>query len=276
MTSSERDEAWVSHYMRRLALLVEAYGATIFPSVGSVLIGVGSALSSGNLKWYLVGIGGVLVMGGIILAITVKPSNEQLRRTHAESASQSQQRGASLQACLLALSRGLLNSLGINDTQHRVSIYTVRGDSFALISRWSESPKLNTTGRKTFPIYEGVIGNAWEHRFTTESRLGQRREKWLAQQTEQFGIEPSVAAKLKMQSRSFAAARIDDRSKRIGVIVIESLKPEPIIDVSDAELLTKSHLFTCIKEILAHSDALFPTVHELKHPRHGDNAKGAP
>jgi hypothetical protein len=43
----------------------------------------------------------------------------------------------------------------------RISVYKIYDNEFVRIGRTSEDPNLKTSGRKSYPIHEGLIGKGW-------------------------------------------------------------------------------------------------------------------
>ena len=56
--------------------------------------------------------------------------------------------------------KSIAKSLGFSYNE-RISLYIIDEDKFVRCARFSQNPKYNQPGRATYPLNEGVIGEAW-------------------------------------------------------------------------------------------------------------------
>lgn len=110
----------------------------------------------------------------------------------------------------------------------RVSLYRCDGDCFTLVARRSAMPTFDESlGRGIYPLNEGVLDLAWRENTAGVESLpppGEDptpRRRWLEAQR-RLNVPEAVAAAFVMRSQSYAAFRIAERERALGVIVFES------------------------------------------------------
>lgn len=132
-------------------------------------------------------------------------------------------------AILEAALRNLLDDMGVDTSQARVSVYSHSDDRFFLLARVSGSQGLEARGRSTYLTGQGVIGQAWDLGRSLAARLPADRSAWNRRNEEEWGIPSAVAAQLTMQARSLLGRRLDVpglQTDPVGVLVVESLQPQ--------------------------------------------------
>lgn len=111
----------------------------------------------------------------------------------------------------------------------RASLYLNHQDRFHIVARSSADPTLRPFGRTSYPVEQGVIGLAWRDTEAVAVDLPRRRDHWNTHMARNYGIPTEEAARLRMQSRSLVALRIDHDgpagAKPLGVVVLESVAP---------------------------------------------------
>lgn len=138
------------------------------------------------------------------------------------------------EAVPLRLMRVELKGLGAKAeyfSNERISLYRAEADGFALVARYSKSPRFDQSlGRELLPLEQGAIGEAWHKGTAYLPNLpnpGQDLEpptkQWLEAQKRQCRIDSEVATGFVMRSQFYAAFRIaSEADDSEGVIVFES------------------------------------------------------
>lgn len=134
--------------------------------------------------------------------------------------------------------RMLLGALSLN-SDGRPSLFAPCGDHFILVGRYSAMPRYRQSpGRPRYPLSAGILGSAWHKSEASEAELpdpghsDSPRKGWLARQLK-LGVEETVATAFVMKSRSYAAIRLDDDHRSLGVLVVECERPASQTQPSD-------------------------------------------
>lgn len=110
------------------------------------------------------------------------------------------------------------------DDNSRLSLYVDNGSSGLLsIGRWGTNPNYESVGRKVLPKDLGCVGLAWAESWVFEGDFGTENYD---QHPSHHGMAPDVIAELKMKPRYLAALRIDDSSRKLAVLVFESMQAD--------------------------------------------------
>lgn len=211
------------------------HGATACAHLASVLLLSSTVLQAMEFPawiWILVAVLGVVsaIIAGVF-ALFVKPSYNQLRREHQELDDECARLRNSQAAMLGYLAkRALIDIVEENQAvlmTSRISIYVEQQGQFVLLGRWAKNEKFRRVGRRSFPIDQGLIGQAWESKdgVARVRKLPADEDRWVAEQCKRYGFDEEAARNLTMQSRSISAVRIDSGPKS-GVFVIESELPD--------------------------------------------------
>lgn len=211
------------------------HGATACAHLASVLLlssTVLQAVQSPDWIWILVAVLGVVsaITAGVF-ALFVKPGYNQLRREHQELDDECARLRNSQAAMLGYLAKRALIDIVEEDEKtlmtSRISIYVEQQGQFVLLGRWAKNEKFRRVGRRSFPIDQGLIGQAWKSKdgVAKVRKLPADEDRWVDQQCNRYGFDEETARNLTMQSRSISAVRIDSGPKS-GVFVIESELPD--------------------------------------------------
>ena len=123
----------------------------------------------------------------------------------------------------------LTKSLGFGHNE-RISVYKIYNNEFVRIGRTSDDPNLKNSGRKSYPIHEGLIGKGWS--------IGEYFIDNLPDPTERTGttyfnainaiaqIPRTVIDNINMKSRTYYICRVEGfDSEPKAVFVAESKNP---------------------------------------------------
>lgn len=190
------------------------------------------AVQSSDWIWILVAVLGVVsAIIAAVFALFVKPGYNQLRREHQELDDECTRLRNSQAAMLGYLAKRALIEIVEEDEKtlmtSRISIYVEQQGQFVLLGRWAKNEKFRRVGRRSFPIDQGLIGQAWKSKdgVAKVRKLPADEDRWVDQQCNRYGFDEETARNLTMQSRSISAVRIDSGPKS-GVFVIESELPD--------------------------------------------------
>lgn len=158
-------------------------------------------------------------------------------RSRADSAAEANERASFAEHAVMTEVRSHLQALMVLlslYSEGRASIFLCRDDHFVLIGRYSPSPALRrTSGRLTYPMDQGVISAAWRDATAEDPSLpdpGPRGASvptrgWTSRQVRQHHVPEEIALRFTMRSRSYAAVRLDDHERSLGVLVVETERP---------------------------------------------------
>ncbi len=149
----------------RLEALLQRAFETVRGHGGFLLVTVGATIASFSAipnAWWLAIPGALLVIGGIVLHVKLKPSYSELLRQASQDEARAKETAASLQSALESILRRVAAHCGINETHQRISIYCHVGNEFVMLARHSVSTRLRGSGRGRYPAGKGVIGEAWD------------------------------------------------------------------------------------------------------------------
>lgn len=117
-------------------------------------------------------------------------------------------------------------------TDERITVYLhwETLDQFTAIFRVSGNPDFRKVVRDLYPKETGIIGKAWADEQAEEvlsSNINETRADFERRLCDKWGFPQEIAKKIRMESKTLFAARIDDREHTaIGVIVVESKTPD--------------------------------------------------
>lgn len=242
ITSAER--RWLR--LRLWLLGIRDYVGTFVLAAGGVLL----ALGPGDWRFNL---GAILAVGAALWNLKNVRRYVHLTEREAQSRQRAADRSSSLLTILDTALRALMDELtDIDFTQARISIYRHRGDHFVPLARVSKSPRLQARGRSEYPENQGAIGRAWDKGAFKATNLPEKRDDWMQNCIDEFGMDESTAATLQMQSRSIVCHRLDTSTpptSGIGVLVVESLKARGV-DGKTLDTLLASPLFPLLSLML--------------------------
>jgi hypothetical protein len=229
--------------VKRLQTFLRRWITVLIP-VAIVVLTAGSGATNGHyhlfghrfaVSWTLIVVAAVL---GVVEAVVV--ARRQLRVKALEAAASGlEARAVAGEESVIALMRAEL--LAIQDrarqfSSERVSLFRCDGDHFILVGRRSPCPPFDESlGRDRYPLDQGVLGAAWQNNVAGEPSLPAAgptsdppRRRWLDAQM-RLGVPEEVARSFTMRSQAYAAFRIQERDRALGVIVFEST-----VSVTDA------------------------------------------
>lgn len=223
-----------------------------------------------GLKWAL-----AAVVLGVISAFAIfkwfKPTYSELaqQRAHAvEQMNQAKEAAAdevrqhrdALQGALDELLVQLATYVCDDTVDTRVSVYSVEGDEFLLLARYSKNPNHERRGRSSYPLNQGAIGVAWARQWVIQNSSEETREGWEESLLEQ-GFSSEEARHLSMHSRSIYAHRLDRGSAKAGVVVFEA-EDENRFTAKTVSKVERSFLRETLAAVVNASHVYFPRVHE--------------
>ena len=100
----------------------------------------------------------------------------------------------------------------------RITVYIHTEASFIPFARYSSNPVLIQKGRTFYPEKEGCIGKAWEEGCCYEGKMAKNKTSF-------YKMDVSTFEGRHMKAKTIYAHRIGDGAKGLGVIVVESTKP---------------------------------------------------
>ncbi|MGA4634547.1 hypothetical protein ACPA5B_11765 [Pseudomonas solani] len=118
---------------------------------------------------------------------------------------------------------------GLNfSTYERISIYYEFNRDFYLLARHSQNPEFSRTNRQKFPINQGVLYMAWQHRYWKEDEcpISTELESYKKYLVDTYGFDERRISEFRMRSCRYLAVAVTDADIPIGVIVFESISPE--------------------------------------------------
>lgn len=275
---------WIERLAGNVARGITGYGGSVLPILGATFLAVAPFVMPKSVVfgWALVGIGIVLTLLGVAALIMLKPNYWALRRENAELESKhtdlqgrmgerERQLGeeqkahkTSLVAMLNHVARRALNAAAPNHARDRcrISVYVERDEQFVLVARWSQNERLRRPGRSTFPMGQGVIGQAWDGRKGAAYLDGLKSdpEEWILEQCAMYGFDEATARAMTMKSRSIAAVRVDGERKT-PILVVESLDSK-LAGLRATYALKDCEPFNEIARIISDADIIIPEVHE--------------
>jgi len=206
------------------------------PAAVAILIGA-AALNNGHytlagqgfaVSWTLIAAAALLAL---LEAAVVARHQLQVSALTAER-DEALDRAIGAESAIVRLMRAELAALQLRAHQfssERVNLFRCDGDHFTLVARRSPRPLFDESlGRERYPLDQGVLGRAWAETPAGELSLpsaggeqGPPRRAWLDAQR-RLGVPEDVARGLTMRSQAYAAFRIADRERSLGVILFES------------------------------------------------------
>lgn len=203
---------------------VKANGHTPLTGLGALAVGMGSLHS-----WWFVS-GAALSMAGLVWGLFAAPKVHEILEREGRATTRALERTDVLKSVLQRILHQIAQTLALDLSQSRISVYTHVEDTFFMVMRHSSNPVLSAPGRTAYPDRQGLIGAVWS---TGDCRLVQNlpkdRDLWNEKCTSKWQIPRATVSEISMQARSLIGRRIDSaeghRSQALGVIILESLLP---------------------------------------------------
>lgn len=238
-----------------MARLLRGHGGFVWITLGAVAFGLAAI---DGMAWMVI-VGGVLTVVGIVVHLLLKPSYAVLLRREQDANEQAALAAQALQGSLQSMLRRIAVHCGINETHQRISIYCHVGEEFVMLARYSTSPRLQASGRGVYPADKGVIGEAWDRGESTRWDWPEDREEWNRLQCTLYGLPRGTVEALSMHACSMVALRLTHDANHVGVIVMESTQKR---GVKKAQLTSarQSLLLESVNEIMYAAQPQFPEV----------------
>ena len=122
--------------------------------------------------------------------------------------------------------KSIAKSLGFSHNE-RISLYIIDEDKFVRCARFSQNPKYSQPGRATYPLNEGVIGEAWNNGFEFFARFPdaqKNKNAYIEKTNNKYRISRDDVASFSMFPRLILGYRISnhDKSEHNAIIIVES------------------------------------------------------
>lgn len=154
--------------------------------------------------------------------------------------------------------QSLLAELNLLNDHCRMTVYQHEPAraTFVSIGRVSHSPKLRKPGRAEYPDDQGLIAEAWTSTRATRFRLPEDPDEWAAE-VSLTGIPEDEALMIQMKSRSYVGVRLDYGMRKVGVLMLEGLKPQSV-NSTHADDIQKHAAYNELAAMLAVTPKLPP------------------
>lgn len=209
---------------------------TVLIPVAVIVLTAASGATNGHYKiaghklavaWTLIVIAALLAAVEIVLVGRRQRRIETIDRERLQFAGRADRAERALMRLMRAELIGLQERADLFSGE-RVSLFRCDGDFFTLVARRSPMPTFDQSlGRARYPVGQGVLDLAWRQNTAGVESLPQPgdeptpRRRWLEAQ-KRLNIPNAVAAAFVMRSQSYAAFRIAERERSLGVVVFES------------------------------------------------------
>lgn len=115
----------------------------------------------------------------------------------------------------------------------RITLYIHNGKkTFIPFGRASLNTEYRKKGRPFYPDGQGCISKGWKNGwdfYDFKIDPSENINGYASEQYQQYGIQKGITKKLKMHPRQIGAFRIGNKHNPVGIIVVESIKPEKFI-----------------------------------------------
>lgn len=177
-----------------------------------------------------------------------------------------------LQNAMDVLVRHHLNHLRAWTPDARISVYSVEGEEFVLVSRRSKNPTHERRGRPAYSLARGVVGEAWENGTAQRFSESTIRDEWERELVASGDFTESEVRELTMMARTIHATRLDAQDgEPVGMLVLESTRQRRFKDgILKSMLGATAHAMSLI---LTNSHSEFPRVIERSHEREGSTSE---
>lgn len=115
----------------------------------------------------------------------------------------------------------------------RITLYIHNGkETFIPFGRASLNTEYRKKGRPFYPDRQGCISEGWKNGwdfYDFQMDPSENINGYANEQYQQYGIQKGITKKLKMLPRQIGAFRIGNKHNPVGIIVVESIKPQKFI-----------------------------------------------
>lgn len=240
-----------------------AYLSAVITKDGDPLAWVGLMPTS---SWVWAGAIVVLVVLWLIVVKRLqRPSYAKLVEIARDERARSSAKASALESTTKSLLRELSAHCSAHGANFRVSTYVFHGGRFVAVARHSSDPKLTLmkNGRSHQTDELGIVAEAWRKGEAVAQDLPADRDEWEEKVRERFGYSSKITKLFRMQSRSYAALRIDGPENPVGVLVFESLQPRGVGLKKTLNVAKGSRVLTVIQESICAHHELLPQVEAL-------------
>ncbi len=205
--------------------------------LGTVAVGTGSIgglVDKEAWGWFAwaIGLGVIATAVGGVAGLAKSPSVVRLIASERRSRERAETLVSGIRSAFSGELAQVLRFINRYEPGARASLYLHVDETFQIVSRSSSDPNLRSFGRTSYPPSQGVIGRAWSDSEAVAVDLPKRRDHWNSHMARNYGFSEAEAGRLRMQSRSLVALRIDHDgpagARPLGVVVLESVKPTAI------------------------------------------------
>jgi len=191
----------------------------------------------------------VTAVGSVVAQFALqKPSYMELARQKEEAEAASEAKSEAIKKSLDVLARHLASHCKAASNSDRVSVYYCHGDQFVLVARYSMHPVYNERGRRSYPLVQGALGDAWNRGFAI-TNLPVTRKAWNKSLESSHGFDAELAASLKMHCLDIVALRIDVDYHPVGVVVFESTERGRVTQTT-LDTAKSSMLYQALSELV--------------------------
>lgn len=220
--------------------------------VGAILIGFGY---ENRVQFWL---GVVASVIAALLELWLGPRYARLIDSERLSNARATERASAIQKILYAGLRAMMDTLSVDFSQARVSIYRHKGDHFIMLARDSDSLRLKEPGRVRYPDTQGIIHRAWDNEEAVATNLPADRTEWEQRCASEYDMDIDDLRSMSMQALSVVGKRIDltvgSGTRPIGLIVFESLTPRGV-NGRTLDKVNRSSTYPLLEQILVEAIA---------------------
>lgn len=182
--------------------------------------------------------------------------------TLAKLAEKSTAKGLSLERALKRSLAGLAQQILLDTEESRITVYYEYDGNFYSLARHSKNRVFSQKGRDSYPCDKGVIGHIWDNHAQIV-RLPLDESKWLSETTTRWGFTREAALGLSMKARCIAGILLQHDQDWVGLVVIETLKPNGIKQ-TDLEEAKKSWAFEQLQDLVGSAGSNFNNFDDSK------------
>lgn len=190
--------------------------------------------------------------------VALEEDKDDLRAQIAQLEDRAERGADKRRAAIGEKAHSLLDELEILNPDTRITVYQhePERETFVSISRVSDNPKWQKSGRAEYPDDQGLIAEAWHGGRATKFELSSDPEAW-AEEVSMTGIPLDDAAKIAMKSLSYVGIRLDYGTRQVGVLMLEGTKPRSVTS-RNADKVQQSTAYRELAAMLAVTPKLPP------------------
>lgn len=267
VTVGERRTHWILVELRNLANPILAGIVSVFVTIWSTYLPDDAWGWRGGLPFLVVAVA-FTIFWAVAYFTFLRPRYSELARDLAETQAERDAAQHALHRVLEAALAYLLNDIRADSSDTRVSAYSVEDDRFVLLTRHSPNPTFDKRGRDTYPLEQGVIGQAWARSSAHRVYDVENRDEWEEVLVNSGEFTPDEASALTMFSRNILAIRIDHGpAEKVGMLVIESQRADAFKE-SDTDRVRRRPLCSAVGDLIRWHEH-FPRAKDWHDERNG-------